>query len=152
MIDERNFAECFIFIKYNSRITGGKDSEMNLDSLKLTTDNINARKLSENCVVIIEIRKPYGKPEAKKQTGEDICLVAVSRLGSRTTVKVKETDEIREKSKQLKELLSQNESIIVRLVNPAVKAFAFLSEGTLRSGVYARADDFEVYDDDLFGN
>ena len=139
-----------MFIKYNSRITGGKDSTMNLGSLKLTTDNINARKLPDNCVEIIEVRKPYGNSEAKPS--EDILLVAVTRLGSRTNVKVKETDEIREKSKQLKELLSQNESIIVRLVNPVVRAFAFLAKGTLRSGVYARADDFEVYDDDLFGN
>lgn len=124
---------------------------MNLDSLKLTTDNINARKLPDNCVEIIEVRKQYGNPEAKKQAGEDICLVAVTRLGSRTNVKIRATDEIREKADKLNRLLSQNETVTVRLSNPIVKAYAFIADnGTLRAGVSARSDDFEVYDEDLF--
>ena len=113
-----------------------KDVRLGLNNVvanpnKDTVDVVGARPVIDNNQVIIGYR-----------------LDILTCRYSRNAVKLENTAKNKALVDQINVLLRTNSLVEVMLINPVVKAYAMLSNGSLISGVSIKADSFVIDSDD----
>lgn len=113
-----------------------KDVRLGLNNVvanpnKDTVDVVGARPVIDNNQVIIGYR-----------------LDILTCRYSRNAVKLENTANNKALVDQINVLLKTNSLVEVMLINPVVKAYAMLSNGSLISGVSIKADSFVIASDD----